>query len=54
MCFRRFLLFPALASAGKTRTYYIAVDETDWDYTPWVWTMMGMALDKNSQNISNR
>jgi hypothetical protein len=28
-------LFPALAGAeGKIRTYFIAVDEIDWDYTP--------------------
>jgi hypothetical protein len=33
--FAAFSLSPTLAKAeGKTRTYYIAVDEIDWDYTP--------------------
>jgi FtsP/CotA-like multicopper oxidase with cupredoxin domain len=52
MCvFAALLLFPTLASAeGKTRTYYIAVDEIDWDYTPMGMDhMMGMAPDKNSK-----
>jgi hephaestin len=49
--FAALLLSPALARAeGKTRTYYIAVDETDWDYTPMGKdNMMGMAPDKNSK-----
>ena len=43
--------FPAPARAeGKTRTYYIAVDEVDWDYAPaGMDKMMGMAPDKNSK-----
>jgi len=43
--------FPALASAeGKTRTYYVAVDEVDWDYTPMgMDKMMGMPPHKNSK-----
>ena len=49
--FAALALSPALASAeGKTRTYYIAVDEIDWDYTPLGKDqMMGMAPDKNSK-----
>ena len=44
-------LLPVHAQAeGKTRTYYIAVDEIDWDYTPLGKdNMMGMAPDKNSK-----
>ena len=35
---------------GKTRTYYIAVDEVDWDYTPMgMDKMMGKPFDKNSK-----
>jgi FtsP/CotA-like multicopper oxidase with cupredoxin domain len=35
---------------GKVRTYYIAVDEIDWDYTPMgMDKMMGMPFDKNSK-----
>src|SRR5947207_3266501 len=38
------------AAEGKTRTYYIAVDEIDWDYTPMgMDKMMGMPFDKNSK-----
>jgi manganese oxidase len=46
-----FAVSPALARAeGKTRTFYIAVDEIDWDYTPMgMDKMMGMAPDKNSK-----
>jgi FtsP/CotA-like multicopper oxidase with cupredoxin domain len=43
--------FPTLAKAeGKTRTYYVGVDEIDWDYTPTgMDKMMGMAPDKYSK-----
>src|SRR5207249_1692971 len=38
------------AAEGKTRTYSIAVDEIDWDYTPMgMDKMMGMPFDKNSK-----
>ena len=34
---------PAACAEGKTRTYYIAVDEVEWDYTPMgTDQMMGM------------
>jgi FtsP/CotA-like multicopper oxidase with cupredoxin domain len=41
----------SFASAdGKTRTYYIALDEVDWDYTPMgMDKMMGMPFDKNAK-----
>ena len=44
-------LSPALAGAeGKTRTYDIAVDEVDWDYTPLgMDKMMDMPFDKNAK-----
>ncbi len=46
--FAALYVFPAAATAeGKTRTYYIAVDEIEWDYTPMgVDQMMGMPFDK--------
>ena len=38
---------PAACAEGKTRTYYIAVDEVEWDYTPMgTDQMMGMPFDK--------
>src|SRR5690349_527096 len=41
---------PAARAEGKTRTYYVAVDEVDWDYTPMgVDQMMGMPFDKNAK-----
>src|SRR5947207_15472904 len=43
-------LTPFAKAEGKTRTYYIAVDEIDWDYTPMgMDKMMGMPFDKNSK-----
>ena len=46
--FATLCLFPAMARAeGKTRNYYVAVDEIEWDYTPLgVDQMMGMPFDK--------
>src|SRR6266581_3801800 len=46
--FAALYVFPAAARAeGKTRTYYIAVDEVEWDYTPMgTDQMMGMPFDK--------
>ena len=40
--------FSSFATAeGKTRTYYIAVDEINWDYAPsGLDQMMGMPFDK--------
>ena len=42
--------FPQLANAeGKTRTYYVAVDEIEWDYMPMgMDQMMGMPFDRMS------
>ena len=38
---------PAACAEGQTRTYYVAVDEVDWDYTPMgLDQMMGMPFDK--------
>src|SRR5260370_25991797 len=49
--FAALYVFPAAATAeGTTRTYYIAVDEIEWDYTPMgVDQMMGMPFDKMAQ-----
>ena len=46
--FAALYVFPAAATTeGTTRTYYIAVDEIEWDYTPMgVDQMMGMPFDK--------
>ena len=42
-------------SAGKTRTYYIAADEVDWDYAPGgVNKMMGMKFDGYSKVFVER
>ncbi len=42
-------------SAGKTRTYYIAADEVDWDYAPGgVNKMMGMKFDGYSTVFTER
>jgi hephaestin len=48
--FAAFSFLPTLARAeGKTRTYYIAVDEIDWDYTPMgMDQMMGMPFDRKT------
>ena len=50
------VLFAALAitptahAEGQTRTYYVAVDEVDWDYTPLGMDhMMDMPFDKNAK-----
>ena len=50
------LLYPTAAfaqatqSAGKTRTYYIAADEVDWDYAPGgINKMMGMKFEGYSK-----
>jgi manganese oxidase len=41
---------PAARAEGQTRTYCIAVDEMDWDYTPaGMDQMMGMPFDKNAK-----
>ena len=42
-------------SSGKTRTYYIAADEVDWDYAPGgVNKMMGMKFDGYSKVFTER
>ena len=42
-------------SAGRTRTYYIAADEVDWDYVPGgVNKMMGMKFDGYSKVFVER
>ena len=42
-------------SAGKTRDYYIAADEVDWDYAPGgVNKMMGMKFDGYSTVFTER
>jgi hephaestin len=42
-------------SPGKTRTYYIAADEVDWDYAPGgVNKMMGMKFDGYSKVFTER
>ena len=48
VCVWAFLACCTLANAeAKTRTYYVAVDEIDWDYTPTgMDQMMGMPFDK--------
>ena len=44
-------VLPSTAKAeGKTRNYYVAVDELDWDYTPMgMDLMMDMPFDKNAK-----
>ena len=42
-------------SPGKTRTYYIAADEVDWDYAPGgVNKMMGMKFEGYSKIFTER
>ncbi len=52
------LLFSSIAfgqSAGKTRAYYIAADEVDWDYAPGgVNKMMGMKFEGYSTVFTER
>ena len=53
-----FILLSSIAlgqSSGKTRTYYIAADEVDWDYAPGgINRMMGMKFEGYSTVFTER